>query len=103
MIEARFIIESQGKPKSYVTNSLKKHIEAMKGVKGLEVFDEIYEDTEELENGIFSGLADVGVKTDDFETFFAAILGFAPTAVLVQKPDKLTVEMRELQNIANDV
>ncbi len=103
MIEARFIIESQGKPASYVNNSLKKHIEAMKGLNGLELFDINFEEAEEVDKGIFSALVDTGVKAEDFETFFAAILGFAPTAVIVQKPEKLTVHMRELQNIANDV
>ena len=103
MIEARFIIESQGKPASYVNNSLKKHVEAMKGLNGLEVFDVNFEEAEEVEKGIFSALVDVGVKTSDFETFFAAILGFAPTAVILQKPNKITVEMRELQNISNDI
>lgn len=103
MIEARFIIESQGKPSSYVTNSLKKHVESMKGLEGLEVFDIEFEDCEEIGDGFFSALVDVGVRASDFETFFAAILGFAPTAVVVQKPEKITVEMRELQNISNDV
>lgn len=103
MIEARFIIESQGKPSSYVTNSLKKHIEAMKGLDGLEIFDTDYEEVEEVGNGMFSALVDVGVKALDFETFFAAVLGFAPTAVILQKPDKISVNMRELQNISNDV
>ena len=103
MIEARFIIESQGKPASYVNNSLKKHVEAMKGLNGLEVFDVSFEDAEEVDNGLFSALVDVGVRTDDFETFFAAILGFAPTAVILQKPEKITIQMRELQNISNDV
>jgi len=103
MIEARFIIESQGRPKNYVNNSLKKHVEAMKGLKGLEIFDVTFEDVEEIEDNFFSALVDVGVKANDFETFFAAVLGFAPTAVVLQKPDKITIDMRELQNISNDV
>ncbi|MBR9681310.1 MAG: hypothetical protein GOV00_00760 [Candidatus Altiarchaeota archaeon] len=103
MIEARFIIESQGKPASYVNNSLKKHVEAMKGLSDLEVFDVAFEDAEEVEDGFFSALVDVGIRAGDFETFFAAILGFAPTAVILQKPEKITVEMRELQNVSNDV
>ena len=40
MIEARFILEAQGRPKSYVENALKELIEKMKMMKGAEVFDE---------------------------------------------------------------
>ena len=103
MIEARFIIEAQGRPKSFVENSLKKHIEQMKMVNGIEVFDEQWEKTEEIEEGLFSSLVDVGIRTKDFETFFAAVLGFAPSAVVIQKPEKVEVEIRQLQNVVNDV
>ena len=103
MIEARFIIEAQGRPKSYVENALKELVERMKMVKGAEIFDEKWEKTEEIEKGIFSALVDVGVKAENFETFFALILGFGPSAVVLQKPEKLEISMRELQNVANDV
>lgn len=103
MIQARFIVEAQGKPESFVENTLKKHIEKMKGVKGIEVFDVKNEPVEKADGGFFSALVDVGVRTQDFETFVAALLGFAPTAVIVEEPDRVEVDMRELQNISNDL
>ena len=93
MIDARFIIEAQGRPKSFVENVLKQHVEKMKMIEGVEVYDEHWEPTEEIERGIFSALVDVGVKVDDFETFFALVLGFAPSAVIVQSPEKIAIEL----------
>ncbi len=101
MIQARFIVESQGKPKSFVENSLKKHIEKLKTLKGANLYDIKFEPTEEID-GIFSSLADVGVKAENFEIFFTLLMGLAPTAVIVEKPAKIEVELREIQNITND-
>ena len=103
MIEARFIIEAQGRPKSYVENALKELVEKMKMVKGAEIFDEHWEPTEEIEKNLFSGLVDVGVRVENIEVFFALILGFGPSAVVIQKPEKMEITMAQLQNVANDV
>ena len=103
MIQSRFIVEAQGKPKSFVDSTLKKHIEKMKGVKGIEVYDIKQEPTEKMDEGFFSALADVGVRCQDFEVFVASLLGFAPTAVIIEEPESIEVDMRELQNIANDL
>jgi len=103
MIQSRFIVEAQGKPESFVNSTLKKHIEKMKGVKGIEVYEVKQEPTEKVEEGYFSALADVGLRCDGFEVFVAALIGFAPTAVIIEKPDTVEVDMRELQNISNDL
>ncbi len=102
MIEARFIIESQGRPKSFVENSLKKHIETFKNMKGVEVHNEKWEKTEEI-NGLFSALVDIGIKAEDTEKYFAALIGLAPTAVVLENPEKMEVTIRELQNMSNDI
>jgi hypothetical protein len=101
-IRARFIVEAQGQPESVVENTLKKHVEGMKMMEEIEVTDVQWEPTEEVD-GLFSSLADVGVAADSFEAFFAALLGFAPTAVIVEEPQKVEVEMREIQNVTNDL
>lgn len=101
-IQARFIVEAQGKPANAVENTLKKHVERMRMMKDIEVTDVQWEDTEEVE-GLFSSLADVGIRASGFESFFAALLGFAPTAVVLENPDKLEVGLRELQNATNDI
>jgi hypothetical protein len=102
MIQSRFIVEAQGTPKSFVENSLKKHIETMKGVKGLEIYDEHWEPTEEV-NGLFSALVDMGIKVPDFETLMAAVIGIAPSAVIIEEPEKIEIKLPELQNGVNDV
>ncbi|MBR9689842.1 MAG: hypothetical protein GOV01_03030 [Candidatus Altiarchaeota archaeon] len=103
MIQARFIIEAQGKPKSFVENTLKQHIEKIKMMKDIKVADTKWEETEEINEQYFSALADVGISAPNFETFFAALMGAAPTAVVVEKPEKMSVELRELQNVSNDL
>jgi hypothetical protein len=102
MIQARFIIETQGNKKNDVENVMKKHVEDMKHFKGVKVYDVKFERTEEVD-GLFSSLADIGIKTKEFEPFFAAMLGFAPTAIVFESTDPVTISIAELQNVTNDV
>jgi hypothetical protein len=102
MIKARFIIESQGKPRSFVDSTLKKHIENMKGVEGIKVCDTKFEPTEE-KDGFFAALADVGVEAKTLEHFFGALIGLAPTAVILESPAKIEASLGEVQNISNDI
>ena len=101
-IHVRFIVETQGNKENDVKNVLKKHVEQMKMMKEIDVYDVKWEPTEEVD-GMFSALADVGIKTKNFEAFFAALMGFAPTAVIFESTDKVEIEIRELQNITNDI
>ncbi len=102
MIRARFIVEAQGKPKSFVENTLKKQIEAIKGVKGIKVYDEHWEPTEEVE-GLFSALVDIGLELADFETLVGALIGIAPSAVVMEGPERIEVKLSELQTAVNDI
>ncbi|HDR53777.1 MAG TPA: hypothetical protein ENN60_03885 [archaeon] len=102
MIEARFIMEYFDSSKSLAENHLKKRVEVLKGLKEIEIFDEHWEETQQMEDGTFSALIDLGIRTKSIEAFFAIIMGFTPTAVIIQKADKLQVGMKELQNVSND-
>ncbi|MBR9680938.1 MAG: hypothetical protein GOU98_03890 [Candidatus Altiarchaeota archaeon] len=110
MIKARFIIEAQiGTPKGEdhkklikkVELGLKKHIEEVKQIKGLTVYDEHWEKTEDIE-GVLSALVDIGIETKTFEKFFSSILRAAPTAVVMEEPKTIEVKMGEMQNVVND-
>ncbi|MBR9679421.1 MAG: hypothetical protein GOU99_00010 [Candidatus Altiarchaeota archaeon] len=103
MIKARFIIEAQGQPKSFVKNSLKQLIEKIKGVQGVEVYDEHWEDVEKQESGLLSGLVDIGISSVDAETFFAIMLAFGPSAIILEEPAELKISMGQMQNITNDI
>ncbi len=107
-INARLIIEAQGKPAEFVSDSLRKLIERMKALDGVEVRDEKHEAPIETEirsnqGKIFSGLVDVGVRVKDFETLTALVLGFGPSSVIILEPDKIEISSREIQNVMNDL
>lgn len=107
-INARLIIEAQGKPAEFVSDSLKKLVERMKSLAGVEVHDEKHEPPIETEiqssqGKIFSGLVDVGVRVKDFETLTAVVLGFGPSSVIILEPDRIEISSREIQNVMNDL
>lgn len=107
-INARMIIEAQGKPAEFVSESLRKLVLKMNSITGVEVYDEKHEPPVETEiksnqGRIFSGLADIGVRVKDFETLTALVIGFGPSSVIILEPDKIEISARELQNIMNDL
>lgn len=102
-INARFIIEAQGKPKEFVEKSLRSHIEKMKAQPGVEIYDEKYGPPVTTKEGLFSGLADVGIKVKNFETISAMVLAFGPSAVVILGPEKIEITSREVQNTMNDI
>jgi len=102
-INARFIIEAQGKPKEFVEKSLRSHIEKMKAQPGVEIYDEKYGPPVTTKEGLFSGLADVGIKVKNFETISAMVLAYGPSAVVILGPEKIEITSREVQNTMNDI
>lgn len=105
LLYARFIFEVQGKPKEYVKEALDKMIETIKEEDGIEVVDTKFEDVIEIEegSGIFSYLADAGILTKDFETMISLSLRYGPSVVHFMEPEKISLDMRQMQNILADV
>lgn len=107
-INARLIIEAQGKPAEFVSESLKKLTEKMRSIEGVEVYNEKHEPPIEAaiqsdQGKLFSGLVDVGVKVKDFETLTVLVLGFGPSSIIILEPDNLEISSREIQNVMNDL
>jgi hypothetical protein len=102
-IDVRFILESQGRPKEVVTKSLETLVDALKKAKNVDVYETKYSDVEAKEHGLFSGLVDVGLKCDSFETLTVLTLKLGPSAVIVLGPDKIEVTNRDIQNLLNDI
>lgn len=107
-INARMIIEAQGKPAEFVSESLRKLVAKMNSISGVEVYEEKHESPVETtiqsnQGKIFSGLVDIGVRVKDFETLVALVIGFGPSSVIILEPDKIEISARELQNIMNDL
>ena len=104
MIRARLIIEAQGKPQKNVEDSLKNVVKQIEKVDSIEVFD-IKSEPVILDRKIdlYSGLVDIGIETEKFESLFFVVLRFGPTAIIVLEPEKIEVEIGELQTTLNDM
>jgi len=102
-INARLVIEAQGKPAEYVKERLETHVAKIKEVPGAEVYEAKFDEASEVQEGLFSSLVDVGVKADNFETLAALVIGFGPSAIVIMEPDRIEITARELQNSLNDV
>ena len=102
-IDVRFIVEAQGKPPEYVNKELNQVRELIDGMRDVEVYDKKMEPPEEIKDGLYSCLMDLGLYFSNVETLFFATLRFGPSAVIVLGPEELKINFHELSNSLNDI
>jgi hypothetical protein len=104
MIKARLVFEAQGKPPKHLEQTMKKMVDKIRAVQGVEVFD-VKEEPAILVKGtdLYSGLVDVGIQTEKFDKLFFVVLSFGPSAIIVLEPDHIDVKVSELQLALNDL
>lgn len=103
MIEAMFLIESQGNHKDIVKNSLKKLLERLKKEEGVTVKNESLGEIIE-EDGMFSTVLEVDLEFDGFLSFLKASIYYTPSAVEMNEPPELMLYKDEfLEGIAETV
>jgi len=102
-INARLIIEAQGKPEKYILENLEAIKTKLSQTKDVEVYDVKSESPHKSEGELVSALMDLGVLTKDAETLTSLVLTYGPSAVLIIEPKEIKLDFRQLQNMLNDV
>ena len=103
-IKARLVFEAQGKPQKHLEEAMKKMVDEIRKVPGIDVFDVKHEPLIVLKGtDLYSGLVDVGIETDKFDKLFFLVLSFGPSAIIVLEPNKTEVDISELQLALNDL
>jgi len=102
-INARLIIEAQGKPEKHVLRNLEAIKAQISSLTGVEVYDEKSEPPHVIKDSFVSALMDLGVVVKDIDLLMQLVLNYGPSAVLIVEPEEIKIDFRQLQNVFNDV
>jgi hypothetical protein len=102
-VRVAVIFELVGKPKSHIEQTLKAYVEKVASQEDITLLKEEYEDTNELEEGVFSVIAELELLVKDMEKLTWLCLNFTPASVEVLEPDSKTLQQQELTHWLNDL
>ncbi len=107
-IKAWLLFEVVAVKKEAAQDALKLHVEKLKKEPALRVFEENFTSTDMVEpaehfkaRGItetWSQLAEVIICAKDFEALMNMAVTYAPTAIEIIGPNKISIDMRSAQN-----
>ena len=107
-IKAWMLFEVQATGKEVADKSLTEHIKKMKAENDVHIVDISDSDTKEVEapkQFIDKGIQTLYAKVTEIVVFFRSYealtnitINYAPTAIEILAPDKITITMREAQN-----
>jgi len=107
-IKAWMLFEVVAVKKEVAESALKAHIDKLKKESHAKVSEENFTSTDPIEpaeqfkaHGIketWSQIAEIIVFTKDFETLTNMVVTYAPTAVEILAPSKISMDMRSAQN-----
>ncbi len=102
------IFEVQAADKAVCVSSLKKHVKDMGSLDSVEIIDESFADVDKIEapeglkkrgvNALFAQVSEVTIMARDFEGLVNVVINYAPSAVEIMAPEKITITMRDAQN-----
>ncbi len=102
------IFEVQAADKGVCVSSLKKHVKDMGSLDSVEIIDESFAGVDKIEapeglkkrgvNALFAQVSEVTIMARDFEGLVNVVINYAPSAVEIMAPEKITITMRDAQN-----
>lgn len=103
------IFEVLATDKDTAENSLNEHVERLGGLNGVEILETDFDDTQEVEKPHpevdkgYSKVCEIEAEIETLELLVEVILNFGPTMIEVLEPDRIELEMDELQDALNSV
>ena len=101
-IRARMIFEAMGKPANMVEKALKNLIKEMKG-DGKTIDNDKYSKPKKVGKVFFSAFVECEVLCKDLAELLGAVMDYVPVNVEIISPDKVSIDMSDLQDILNDL
>lgn len=112
-IKVWMLFEVVAVKKEVAESALLEHVKKIKKETSLRVFNENFTSTDPIEpadhlkaHGItetWSQLAELIIFANDFEALMNMVVTYAPTAIEIQGPSKITLDLRSAQNALSTV
>lgn len=102
-IHAAIIFELVGKPKEHIEKTIKAYIENVESQEDLIILDKEIEPAEEMEDHVFSTIADVKLLAKNLEKLTWLCINFTPASIELLGPEKMTLEQQDITHWMNDL
>jgi hypothetical protein len=102
-LHARVMFEIVGRPKEHVEDTIKKYVTRLKQDTELIFVSEDYDEAEEVEDGVFGGIAEIELLVKNAEKLTWLCINFSPASVEILEPAQITLEQKEITNWYNDL
>lgn len=106
-IDVWMIFEVLAAEEKVTESSLESHVEKLGNEEGVEITETDFDDVKEVENPHpsldkgYSQVCEVRCSADDFGTLVKIVLNFGPTMIEVEGPDKIEMNLSEMQDSLN--
>lgn len=107
-IKVWMVFEVQAASKDVCVNALKKHVEGLGAQSYVKIMEQSFTDVDKIDapdglkqrgvKNLFTQVSEVTLMARDFEGVMNAVINYAPTAVEIVAPEKITISMRDAQN-----
>ena len=108
-IKSKMWFELLAIEKKVTEDTLKAHVEKIKKDRDTIILTENFAETQRIENPFetvpeaFSQAVEVELLTRDIESLLTLVIFFAPSAIEILAPEKMTLDIRTVQVIMNSV
>jgi len=102
------VFEVQAALKDVCINALKKHVDDLGAQSYVKILEKSFTDVDKIDapeglkqrgvKNLFTQVSEVTFMVRDFEGVMNAVINYAPTAVEIVAPEKITISMRDAQN-----
>ncbi len=106
-IDVWFVFEAMAVTKEITENALKKHVEKLKKVKSVVVYDVDFKEPIKVENPpvkvpeAWSQVVEVKLAVKSFFDLINLTILYAPSAIEIIEPKSMTIKIDEAQNVVN--
>ncbi len=102
-VRVHTIFEIVGKPKEHIENTIKAYLANIESDSEIVTLKETYEEGEEIEDGLFSTMAEAELLLSGFEKLTWLCINFSPASVEVLEPKQFSLEQKEVTHWLNDL
>lgn len=100
MIQARFIIQTMGTPKSLLEKTIQTMLKTLK--ETYKTKDEHIEKPTKTGKELYASFLEITIEFKTLEEYFLFMISYTPTSAEIIKPYKFEISAGELENFSND-
>lgn len=97
------IFELVGKPKQHIEQTIKAYVENVKSQEDIMCIREEFEEANEMEDGVFSTLAEIELLIPSLEKLTWLCINFTPASIELMEPQTITWEQQQITHWMNDL